>query len=73
MRKIFRFRTLLLLAIIGTIVGVIVTRRSAQVTPPYPDPWAAPVAPPFPTGEPVEAMGTNGRAAPVADIESLDH
>jgi hypothetical protein len=70
MRKFIR--RVVVLSMIGTIVGLIVKQQqAAKMTAPYPDPWTAPVSPPFPTGEPVEDMGSNGLAAPVADAESL--
>jgi hypothetical protein len=70
MRKFIR--RFVFLSMVGTIVGLIVKQQQAtRMTPPYPDPWTAPVAPPFPTGESVEEMGSNGLAAPVVDAESL--
>lgn len=58
MRKIFRFRNLLIVAVIGGVVAVVVSRRSAVAPQAYPDPWLAPA-----TTAPTSAATTGAKAA----------
>jgi hypothetical protein len=45
MRKLFRPRNLVILAIIGTAVAVVVARQNAAAPVSYPDPWTPTTAP----------------------------
>jgi hypothetical protein len=45
MKRLFRPRNLLLLAIVGVVAGVVLSRRAGAPAPTYPDPWATPASP----------------------------
>lgn len=77
MRKIFRFRNLLIVAAIGGVVAVVVSRRSAVAPQAYPDPWVAPTTPATTStattgAEAAEAFTSNGVASAATDSESAD-
>lgn len=72
MRQIFRLRNLVILAIIATVIGVVVSRRSTAPIPAYPDPWVAPTTPGLSGDEATESMGANGVASTIADASPAD-
>jgi hypothetical protein len=72
MRKIFRLRTLLILAVIGGIVAVVMSRRSVQSPAAYPDPWLAPTTPGMSSSDATDPVSKNGVAAPSTQSESAD-
>jgi len=68
MRKLFRLRNLAIIALVATVIGVVVSRRSNTPAPAYPDPWVAPPAPGFPSSDATEAMSVNGLADAGVDV-----
>lgn len=63
MKRLFRPRNLLLLAILGVVAGVVLSRRAGAPAPTYPDPWATPASP-DPSGLGSEAAEPAGEPAP---------
>jgi hypothetical protein len=66
MKRLFRPRNLLLLAVLGVVAGVVLSRRAGAPAPTYPDPWATPATPasPDPSGLGSEAAEPTGEPAP---------
>lgn len=62
MRNIFRLRNLLIVAVIGGIIAVLVSRRSASAPPAYPDPWLAPTTAGATSSEAAEAIDNAAEA-----------
>jgi hypothetical protein len=62
MRRLFRPRNLLILAILGVVAGVVLSKRNAAPAPTYTDPWATPTSTDTSDGEAAEAgtAGSNG-------------
>jgi hypothetical protein len=71
MRRIFRLRNLVIVAVAGVAIGLVAaSRRQSAPAVPYPDPWITPVAPGGSGGEASEPAGTpssNGVAGEVGE------
>lgn len=60
MKKLFRPRNLLILAVLGVVVGVAISKKNSAPAPSYPDPWATP----SPESDDGEAQQPLANAAP---------
>jgi hypothetical protein len=72
MRKIFRLRTLIILAVIGGVAALVMSRRSTPGPVAYPDPWLAPQTPGASTSEAMDPINSNGVVSSAAQSESAD-